>query len=195
MPSNQTAKSWEKFFVEYFMAKNYKFPHMLASGFGITPNNPILDSLLPTLLFINMVSVFDEAMDEYMENNGLTLPPGYKNTFKGKIDYFRACNLLNDYAAVDRIRGIRNEIAHESNRTIDWKTLDDQVLIIEKELKKLNFIQRSPDLDLNGERSAAATSKDPAYKFERTYTIVVKDKPTNQVVLEMSWGEKFGGAQ
>jgi len=66
-------KAWHRFLQELELAKNYHLPYALDNLFGATPRNPLLEKLLPSLLYIRLVSLLDDALNLYLDNHGLTI--------------------------------------------------------------------------------------------------------------------------
>jgi len=67
------------------LAKNYKAVSVLATVGGLPAPNPLLDVLLPSLLYVRMSSALDEALEEYIDRSGLNFGKPYKNDFNGRI--------------------------------------------------------------------------------------------------------------
>ena len=53
-------KAWNRFLQELELAKNYHMSYLL-NGFGGTFRNPLIDYLLPSLLYVKMVAILNEA--------------------------------------------------------------------------------------------------------------------------------------
>ena len=64
---------WKKLLQMIELAKHHDRPYLL-SGIGSLARNPILEELLPSLLFLQSVSIFEVAIREEMETRGLKLP-------------------------------------------------------------------------------------------------------------------------
>jgi hypothetical protein len=59
--ANVIRNGWRNFLIEAAFARDYKMPFFIQSG-QPSPNNPILDSLLPSLLLVKLASLVDEAL-------------------------------------------------------------------------------------------------------------------------------------
>jgi hypothetical protein len=112
-------KAWNRFLQEVELAKNYHMPYLL-NGFGGTFGNPLLDYLLPSLLYVKMVAILDEALLFVIGDRRLTVPKKYKKSLHGRIEYLNDQSLIANYAALHGIRDLRNLLAHEVSETTTW---------------------------------------------------------------------------
>ena len=158
MPTLSTSTvllAWNSLLQEIELARNYHMPYVL-NGFGGTFRNPLLDFLLPSLLYVKMVAVLDEALKTYMRDNGYSLPKAYKRSLHGRIEFLNDQSELANYTSLHEIRDIRNLLAHESSETTTWVSLSTDLDTVEKELQHLEFITDRPEYKYFGERSAMA---------------------------------------
>jgi hypothetical protein len=151
MENQGTQIEWLNFKAEYYLAEGYLIPHQLSGS--NTGRNPIVDHLLPSLLFVNCMGVFDAALIEYEERNQLVHPKKFPHTLGGRIELFSELGLLANAAAVNEARKLRNKIAHEIKTRISWSDLKGQIAIIETEIIKLGFIFGPVIFEAYGERS------------------------------------------
>ena len=77
--SDDILKAWHRFLQEVELAQNYHMPYLL-NGFGGTFRNPLLDYLLPSLLYVKMVAILDEALVFFINYRGLIVPKKYKKS-------------------------------------------------------------------------------------------------------------------
>ena len=172
---NNISFGWERLIMQIEMARHYA--HFYALDTHAIQRNPILESLLPELLYVKMASLLDEGLDGYLEINSEPLPSKYNNSLHGKIEYLCDEEVLTDREDLHRIRDTRNDLAHESEpeNIIDWKFLDDDMDIASKVLSALGFdVESIKAYEYFAERSAAAESEDPNVLCEYTYTLGVK---------------------
>ena len=122
-------KAWNCFLQEVELAKNYHTPYLL-NGFGSTFRNPWLDYLLPSLLYVKMVAILDEALVFFIGDRGLTVPKKHKKSLHGRIEYLNDQSLIANYDALHGIRDLRNLLAHE----VSWELLrtTNRVLLVHR---------------------------------------------------------------
>ena len=93
-------EAWHKLLQELELAKNYHMPYLL-NGFGGTFRNPLLDFLLPSLLYVKMVAIFDEALVFLIDGRGLIPPKKYKQSLHGRLEF------LNDQRIIKTTQHFR----------------------------------------------------------------------------------------
>jgi hypothetical protein len=63
-PATEMQKAWTTFLMEAELANNYKMANVLTGIGGLSAPNPVLDLLLPSLLYVRLGSLIDEALAE-----------------------------------------------------------------------------------------------------------------------------------
>lgn len=118
--------SWHCFLQEAEIARQYKVAMHLTSLGGVT-QNPYLERLLPSLLFVRIGSLLDEAMEDYISSSPLVQPKQYRNDLNGRICFLESLGLLLDAGKLHKLREKRNDLAHETSQTCDWVELEDEM--------------------------------------------------------------------
>ncbi len=180
-------KAWHRLLQELELARNYHMPYLL-HGFGGTFRNPLLDYLLPSLLYVKLVAILDEALVFYIKHHGLTVPKKYKKSLHGRIEFLNDQGLIADYSSLHKIRDLRNLLAHEVSEMTDWAKLDTDLNTIENELQKLGFVGDRPQYEFFGERSAMRECDEPGVAFAQDYRFGIKCN--NRVTMEFSFTQK-----
>ena len=99
---------WNHFLQEIELAKNHHMSALL-NLFGGTFPNPLLDYMLPSLLYVKMVAILDQALIVFIRDRGLTVPENeYGHALHGRIKYLNDQSLLTNYAGLHGIRKLRN---------------------------------------------------------------------------------------
>ena len=64
--------TWQRFLQDLELSKHYPHVYMLSGSSGV--RNPLLENLLPSFLFVRLVSLLDEGLKSYIiaENLGKT---------------------------------------------------------------------------------------------------------------------------
>lgn len=144
MSAEDIRKSWERFHQEALLAANY---HMAPRRTEIQSNkipNPVLDRLLPSVLFLRIVSILDEALEFYIDDRNIQWPSNKKGDLNNKIDVLGDSRILKDKGECHRIRERRNELAHEAGKFVQWSELYDCLDVVELELKNLGLVGERP---------------------------------------------------
>lgn len=184
-------KAWNRLLQEVELAKNCHMPYLL-NGFGGTFRNPLLDYLLPSLLYVKMAAILDEALVFFLADRGLTLTKKYKKSLHGRIEFLNDQTLLANYSALHGIRDLRNLLAHEVWETTTWENLNADIDTVENELQHLGFVGDRPEYKYFGERSAMREYNEPGIAFVQDFRFGVKCGDC--VTMEISFTRKTHNA-
>jgi len=185
--SSDIQQAWNIFLQELELAKNYHMPYML-NGFGATFHNPLLDYLLPSLLYIKMVAILDEALIFFISDRGLTVPNNYKRSLHDRIEYLNDQSLIANYAALHVVRDLRNLLSHKVSETTTFDNLNADLDTVENELQHLGFVGDRPDYEYFGERSAARDCDEPGIFAAQDFRFGIKCN--DRVTMEFSFTRK-----
>ena len=180
--NDDIVKAWHRFLQEIELAKNYHMPYLL-NRFGATFRNPLLDYLLPSLLYIKLVAILDEALVFLIDHRGFTVPNKYKKSIHGRIEFLNDEGIIANYSALHGVRDNRNLLAHEASATIGWEKLYGDLDTVENELQHLGFVGDRPDYKYFGERSAVRECDEPGVAFAQDFRFGIKcnDRVTMEV--------------
>ena len=144
MPFGSVAKSWRRLLIDVAFGRNYPaYFSMSSATVRGAPRNPILDELLPSLLQIKAVAVLDKALRVKLDSDGTTPKAhGFRNDLNGRIETALAVGILKDVSLLHRVRGSRNDVAHEFDEKIDWKQLDRDISTIHLALHEMGLLAR-----------------------------------------------------
>jgi hypothetical protein len=181
------AKTWRRFLIEVELAKNYPRPYLLYMM--RTHRNPLLEYLLPALLYIKMVSILDEALATHIDEHGLTMPKKYRNALQGRIDFLTDEHILHNSKALHDIREKRNALAHETTKQVDWDELESDLSEVQKTLEQLAFTDVRPQYEFFAERSAMKDSTEPGVLATQDFSYGLKKG--DKVIAEVAWTEKL----
>ena len=126
---------------------------MLTAAMVPPVQKSFLDLIHPSLMFLRLVSVMDEGIDEFLNLKRLVVPTQYPIGLHGKLQFLHDERAITYTSDVIKIRQRRNQIAHEmpdysSPETIvSWNELDNAIYVVEELLKKLNVITGRPEFD------------------------------------------------
>jgi hypothetical protein len=185
--SDEILKGWHRLLQEVELAKNCHRPYLL-NGFGSTFRNPLLDFLLPSLLYIKMVAIFDEALTFLIDDRSLTMPKKYKKSLYGRLEFLNDQGIILKYSALHDVRDSRNLLAHEASGTVNWVKLDTDLQTVEAELQHLGFVGERPAYKYFGERSAMRACDEPGVAFAQDFRFGIKC--SDQVTMEVTFTKK-----
>lgn len=178
---------WETFLIDLELARNYNMPYQLICRRPLDHvPNPIVERVLPTLFYIRMVAIFDEALGSYI--NGIVVPKKYQrgSNLDGKIRYLRdQRNLFLAAADLVRIKDRRNALAHGTD-SATWTEVYTDLEVIERELKQLRFVDDRPKFSFFG-RSGGGTPVPPDPRVEMRSVYSYGIRKDGKVVRRFSW--------
>jgi len=182
------ANAWRVFLLEWELAKNYHLSYSLYTG--STHRNPLLERLLPSLLYIKAVALLDDGLTEVISIRGLSFPSeGYSATLRGRITFLKDQTVLANADELHRIHDRRNILAHDKDGVCTWEELKQDGMWIESTLQGFGIIGARPKLDYYGERSAMRDSDEPGILSVRDFKVGVKEN--DRPGIEFSWTEKL----
>lgn len=149
-PSFDIARAWYRFLVELELGRNHARPAILSGG--IPESNPLVDAILPALLYIKLASLVDEILAEHLDVIGELLPKGYNKNLGGRIRFCKDKSFLSDAGKLISLASKRNELAHESDAECTWAELDDSADAVQAELEHFGLVGPRPSFAYFGER-------------------------------------------
>jgi hypothetical protein len=182
--SSNIQNTWKTLLMHVELAKNYKMANMIA-GLGQPPApNPILETLLPSLLLVRLGALVDETFEEYITSNSMVMDRSYRNDFNGKIKFLNDEGRLNDATGLHNLRLKRNELAHEASRSCTWADLEGAIGIVDAEFQYLGLIGPRPKYEFYAERTPRPqTNPGYALTFDHCYGLKVEGRKA----IEVSW--------
>ena len=179
--TEQIRLEWMRFLQNVEMARHYDSPYELERA--SMPRNPIVDAILPTLLYVQLVSLLDEGLEAYRSAKDVPFPP------KGKQDLFHRIELLKDHlrtpSQLHELRKKRKPLAHDPATFINWDELEQAIQLVDRELHGLGLTGERPRYEFFAERSGAESSDDPRVAFQYEYKFGLKHQ--GEVVRSLSW--------
>jgi hypothetical protein len=179
--------AWRRFRLEAEAAKHY--PTSYSLYIGQTHRHALLEGLLPVLLHIKATAILDDALAQWLGDNGHTLPKPYKDDLNGRIQYLVDNGLIPNGHSLHEVRKRRNTFAHEPDAACDWTLLQRDIESIETGLASLGSVNPVPVLEHYAERSALRESVEPGVTFERTFEYGVREN--GRPALEIKWTQKI----
>lgn len=159
--NSQIFQSWNTLLQTIELARNY--PLSTPMMIGPISRNPIIDYILPSLLFINAVSILDEALAFYISEQNYSNLKNYRNNLNDRINFLSERNLLNNPEDLHSVRLKRNRIAHSYETdiwdSVSWQDLNDTLNTIETELQNLGFVGDRPKFEFFAEKSTRASTE------------------------------------
>lgn len=182
-------EAWRDF--ELMAAASREYPLFYrVTGLGPTPRNPILDEILPTLLFVRAMSLLDHALIHLVNEHTAKSEVGpKKNNLASRIDWaaetYPALNALLLHEGRDR----RNEIAHEPTGKLDWKEFDERITLIHSTLQSLKAIGPRNSYKCKATRQPIDKVEKPDVLFQFEYEFEVEEN--GKRALTIRWTEEI----
>ncbi|HWE36494.1 MAG TPA: hypothetical protein VG406_08010 [Isosphaeraceae bacterium] len=182
--------SWNGFLVDAELAKHYQMANMLAAGGHLPAPNPILEALLPSLLYVRLGALVDDALEQFISMKGLVMPGKYRTDFNGRITFLDDQGYLKDANKIHNLRKRRNELAHEASRSCSWVDLDEATNVIDAELQHLELSGPRPAYEFYAERQPREQAE-PGYLMSMDYSYGLK--VGGHIVAEVRWTKNLSG--
>lgn len=177
--------TWRQFLIELEFARNYPIAYQLEHGTAV--RNPVLESILPSLLHIKMAALLDEALDSHLNSTGTALPKGYRSNLDGRISFCSDSGLVPDGPGLHGIRQMRNALAHEASSSVSWSQLDQDLVVVHSALQHLGVVGQRPRFEMNAERSGAQESQEPGFLFHFDYAVTLLEN--GKTAAKFTWRE------
>lgn len=179
-------RAWRLFLIDLLFARNYTIGYQ--NHPGPVAKNPVVERLLPSLLQVKAVALFDYFLHAWIDDRGIVVPKKpYGTNLKGCIDYLADHGYLAGRSRLHAIRGTRNALAHEPDGVVDWVELDRDISAIHAALFELNLVKEIPEWDIFSERSGAQPGEIP--KAMRTFHYRIGIKNGDRMVAEIKWAQ------
>jgi hypothetical protein len=142
-----------------------------------------IESFLPALLYVKLLSTFDEALEEYIILNRSTLLGNYGGTLHKKLEFLDGHGVLHYSTRLHDIRNKRNSIGHQPTtpanwqaQQVTWQDLDQAVDDIESVLQQLGLVGNRPAYEPFCERASDTVPADkPDVYMTHTYRYGIKE--------------------
>lgn len=179
--------AWHRFLQQVVLAREYQLPFELAQHVRRSedavagPKNPVLEELLPSLLFVRLASVLDEYLEDYIQMNDIRVSD--KRSLYDRIEALR--HPLTEAERLQGIRKRRRPLAHEAAARCTWDDLEEAVAVVHQALRELGYVVQRPVYVIAShwhldqldpprvERSGLGVIE---WRAIRTYTVGVKEE-------------------
>ena len=117
------------------------------------------------------MSLLDEAVSEYLENESIELGTRYPKLYH-RLKKLEQLGLLNDHSDIDKWRNRRNDVGHDTDSEFTWDEVEDCLNAVHRELRNLRILDKYPRLEVR--KTKQRLSADEAqYQIEILVTVQV----------------------
>ncbi|MCB0159099.1 MAG: hypothetical protein KDD83_13275 [Caldilineaceae bacterium] len=182
--------AWFGFLQDVVLAKNYDGVYVVDTG-RKSPN-PMLDEMLPSLLYIKAVAILDLALREFISVRGLKIPRKLgRDSLHTRLKFLNTQSLVVNYVVLKEVKDLRNLVAHQAREKISWGRLETDIGHIEEELIYLGFIGEVPAYEFFAERGADDSNEEISVSFSHVYTWGVMDKADKRLIRGWRFTRKY----
>ena len=129
----------------------------IADGSPSPVKGQVLGMLLPSLHYLWMAAILDDALADYIESCRIPWPAKTRHDFFNRIEFVASIVDAIDATALHKIRDRRNSIAHEPglifDDPIDWDELEIAIDQVSTSMKDLALIYTIPQISPFYERA------------------------------------------
>lgn len=184
------ASTWDSFLLHAVLAQHYKIAGTVSSGITNASPNPVLEEILPSLLFVRLGALFDDVLDLYITENTLPFGKPYRADFNGRVSFLDDRSSFADIDAVHSLRLKRNRLAHEFETSCTWTELNVAIQTIQREFEHLGLAGKMSKYEFYAEKSAA---KESSKGYMCSYDCCYGIKRNDVRALEVTWQVHVGG--
>jgi len=181
------AESWHEFLINVAYAKDYQVYFLVAGGVGgLPPKNPILEQILPSLLFVKSLTILDAGLEEVLVARHVSLRAmGYRDDLNGRIKAAGDLGIIPDSELLHDARRARNDVAHEFSNISTWGELETAISNIQEALAAMGLVGPRPNYKVAGGKTRASAEEltDPKAIFGLKCHVSVLDEAGKE------WGE------
>jgi hypothetical protein len=174
-----TKTDWQNLLIDAAIAKNQNWIQNEHRGLRIQE----VDSILASGLLIRAVSILDEAIENYINENGISVQSRNPKLYD-RLKALKLEGLLVDYEDIDSWRRRRNDVGHEIAETYTWEEVDKCFSSIFRELNSLSILESYPQLNVKMTKKRVDPSE-PNVLIEQQVNVVVHEG--DQVFYEFGW--------
>lgn len=178
------AEDWQNFLVVAELARNYKEVARAANIGMLTAPNPLLEGLLPSLLYIRLASLIDDALGEYITSQGWTITKPLAEDLNGRIFFLESKGVLLRPTELHDLRRKRNTLAHQLSSACSWSELENAVQIGQQELENIKLVGPRPNYEFFSRRLHRELNQGEFMGFDFEYGI----NEGTQNVCRVQWG-------
>ena len=184
------ADNWLRLLTEAQHARHHIGPFLQAGGL----RNPILDTLVPSLLQVKAVGLLDDALKATIAQRGVKMPGKYDRTLGGRIAFLHDQGVI-DGTEADIQRELRNNIGHEFEPRISREQFDGVATTIQTLLESLGYVGPRPDLKVLWDRIPHIPGRDGAVvSFDIAQRVVLDGLDVSRVVWHIDNLSPFSAA-
>lgn len=131
----------------------------------------LLSLVLPSIYILALISVLDEALDDYIEDNALNWPPKTKRDLHNRIELVSRHLPTIDGSALHKARRVRNEVAHEVDGLVggkfSWDEVEECIDAISGAFTAMKVHSEMPEVSSFYERTPTLFLDEPGPNNER----------------------------
>ncbi len=149
---DEVTRGWTRLVEDIAHAKDWWVPGALSGGLSVKPSVPVLERMLPRVLFVNLVAFLDEVLEFYMKENGIPLNRNGSD-LNGRLVALHDAGKLKSAPALHAIRKRRNTLAHDSEPApATWAEVEAAMTCLHGEFQHLSLPVTAPTITLRWER-------------------------------------------
>ena len=174
-----TQTDWKILLIDSAIAKNQHWIQNGQRGLRIKE----VDSILVSGLLIRAVSIIDEAIEDYINANGIAVQSKNPKLFH-RLKALENKGMLVNYKDIDSWRSRRNDVGHEVAETYTWEEFDKCLSSIFRELSHLAILQSFPKLEVKMTKQRVDPTEPNVHLEQRVNVVVYEGE---QVFHEFGW--------
>jgi hypothetical protein len=179
-------EAWHVFQVRKALMTHWSVGFDFGFGFNSSLRTPLLRDAIASLLYVELVTILDEAFEEHMAPDEYTRGKKVKN----RIKLLSANGDLIDPKGLLKINDRRNDIGHELEKGATVKELEDATEVVKAQLLSWGLVRDKGAYSVRAQRNAMYDTGDPEWPMAQDVTIQVT--PEDKVQAELKQTHRLG---
>ena len=176
----ELSETWHTFMLRKTLLTHRSVSFNFFGTVNATVRHSIIQDTAAALLYINLVSILDNAIEMMMSHDDYERGKKMKN----RLEMLNKSGKLIDYGALDAINKRRNEIGHELEVGGDVEELDGAISKVHEQLFGWGLTPELREYELTFTRTQMRDSEDENTAFE--YDSIIEVKVENTVRLKLT---------
>jgi len=116
-------KAWRKLRIDIEIARTYEKAICARNNIATAGKLPWVDEMMATLLFIRVMELHDDALQELLQERKEVVPKKFGGLMKGRLNYIHATWKRSVDSRLLKHADRRNELSHEIHQHASWNEL------------------------------------------------------------------------
>lgn len=176
---------WINLLIDTCILRNQR---MLQSDIGIGTNLNLVDSILAGGTIIRAISLLDEGLDLFIEQEGISISHRYPKLFH-RLQELNRLGKITNYEDIEFWRNRRNDVGHKVNENYTWEETEKCLDAVYRELNGIGLLSKFPHLKAR-KTVQRVEPTEPGIAIEQKITATIYER--DDIYREYEWRKRVG---